>query len=191
MQFPKKHAVILGTVFIGLTLVGAGCDIVTTSNYTPPANQSAYKTEVQKVTDDQQRLVLATPVPTVSKSQERENIARRAKTFDVQNKVGYVYLVSFGKVMASYVITGKVSSLNSYITPLDRIAEYDGRPCKYSGTNCFVTSSPDIDGAYGENADGIFFFTTDGAYTEWRGEYMYSDAPLHLATPVELTREIK
>ena len=41
------------------------------------------------------------------------------------------------------------------------------------------------------NTDGIFFFTTEGAYVEWKGDYMMSDQPLKLTTTPELVREIK
>ena len=43
---------------------------------------------------------------------------------------------------------------------------------------------PDIDGSYGENDNGIFFFTTDGKYVEWTGTYLYSDIPMQVDAPV-------
>jgi hypothetical protein len=55
---------------------------------------------------------------------------------------------------------------------------------------CYVVNAPDLDGTYGENVEGIFFFTTEGAYVEWKGEYMMSDQPLKLSTPPELVRQI-
>jgi hypothetical protein len=50
--------------------------------------------------------------------------------------------------------------------------------------------SPDIDGSYGENAHGVFFFTTDGAYVEWSGTYFWTDRPLKLTQPPELVIDI-
>ena len=41
----------------------------------------------------------------------------------------------------------------------------------------------DIDGSYGENDQGIFFFTPDGKYIEWTGTYLYSDIPFEVDTP--------
>ena len=38
----------------------------------------------------------------------------------------------------------------------------------------------DVDGSYGENDTGIFFFTTDGKYVEWTGTYLYSDIPFEI-----------
>lgn len=168
-------------------LIAASC---TVSN--PP--QSSYTSDSSKVEQTQQKLQAAVPIPDLKTSAERQNIARRAVTFDDENKVTYIYLVNFGKVMAFYTVKGKVSSLNSFLTPLDKLVFDDGKPCN-SGSDatnpCYLVAGPDIDGAYGENADGIFFYTTDGAYVEWRGDYMVSDQPLKLTTPPELTREVK
>lgn len=41
----------------------------------------------------------------------------------------------------------------------------------------------DVDGSYGENDQGIFFFTPDGKYIEWTGIYLYSDIPFEVTTP--------
>ena len=38
----------------------------------------------------------------------------------------------------------------------------------------------DVDGSYGENDNGIFFFTPDGKYIEWTGIYLYSDIPFEV-----------
>ena len=54
-----------------------------------------------------------------------------------------------------------------------------------------VVDSPQLDGSYGSNGDGIFFFTTEGAYVEWNGEYMVSDYPLKLSTQPELVRVVE
>ena len=42
----------------------------------------------------------------------------------------------------------------------------------------------DVDGSYGENDAGIFFFTPDGKYIEWTGTYLYSDIPFIVEDPV-------
>jgi hypothetical protein len=132
------------------------------------------------VTDN---VVKSIPVPQLTSSSERANVAERAKRFDNPNKISYVYLVNYGKVMAFYTVKGKISSLNSYMTPEQKV--------EYSGSGNVVVDAPDIDGTYGSNVEGIFFFTTEGAYVEWKGDYMMSDQPLKLTTPPELVREIK
>lgn len=151
---------------------------------------NSYAQDAKVVEQTQQRVQDSVPIPQIKTSAERKNIAARAELFDVENKISYIYLVSYGKVMAFYPVQGKVSSLNSFLSPVDKLVSSDGSRCT-SGYACYVVSAPDIDGAYGENAEGIFFFTTDGAYVEWNGEYMVSDQPLKLTTQPELIREIK
>ena len=46
-----------------------------------------------------------------------------------------------------------------------------------------------MDGSYGENDNGIFFFTPDGKYVEWTGIYLYSDIPFELDAPTVLLQE--
>lgn len=161
----------------------------------------SYQADTQKVEETQKRVQDAVPIPQIKTSAERQNIAKRAKLFDDENKITYIYLVNFGKVMAFYPVKGKVSSLNSYMTPEDKLVYADGSVCdrnkSYGGQGadswepCYNVAAPDIDGAYGVNSDGIFFFTTEGAYVEWKGDYMVSDQPLKLTTQPELVREIK
>lgn len=133
------------------------------------------------------------PVPNLTTSSERKNVAKRAEIFNNEEKISYIYLVSYGKVMAFYTVQGKVSSLRSYMTPTEKLIYADGRECGAYSTSvaCYTVSAPDIDGTYGENVEGIFFFTTEGAYVEWKGEYMMSDQPLKLTTPPALVREIE
>ena len=188
----KKYLLTGAVAFTAFILVGQGCVEASSSS------QSTYQNDTQKVEDTQKDLQQSTPIPTLSRSVERENIARRAETFDVQNKVSYIYLVSYGKVMANYTVDGKVSSLNSYLAPMEKLVNSNGSPCSLKNTYgydggadpCYTVSSPDIDGAYGENTDGIFFFTTDGVYVEWKGEYMMSDEALQLSTPPALVRTV-
>jgi hypothetical protein len=45
---------------------------------------------------------------------------------------------------------------------------------EYYGSTPVVTQAADLDGTYGDNATGIFWFTPDGVYQEWSGMYFYS-----------------
>lgn len=155
---------------------------------------SRAQNEVTQSSDIQKNLVEAVPIPQLSNSLERENVAKRAELFNTPDKISYIYLVNYGKVMAFYTVKGKVSSLQSYMIPTERLIRGNGEPCdtQYSGEyGCYTVAAPDIDGTYGENVEGIFFFTTEGAYVEWHGDYMMSDQPLKLTTSPELIREIK
>ncbi len=178
-------------LLLGMTVL-SGCDMSYTASPTP------IKNEMQKANEIQNKIVNNVPIPQLTNSVERNMVAERAKRFDVPNKIGYVYLMSFGKVLSFYPIKGKVASLRSYLVPVEKMVADDGGPCtkEWRGSdgialNCFQVEAPDIDGTYGENVQGIFFYTTEGQYVEWNGEYLYSEEPLKIATPVELTRQVK
>jgi hypothetical protein len=128
------------------------------------------------------------PTPTdISYSLERYNLIRRAYWVngqrekantlpcEIQKPLGYIVLFSGNTVVGRFVVDGKVSSLNSFLTP---DTEY---PTLDSINNDWLA---DIDGSYGENDNGIFFFTTDGKYVEWTGTYLYSDIPFEVDDPV-------
>ncbi len=117
--------------------------------------------EVQQTNSIQKKLVLDVPIPQLETSQERINVGKRAEIFSKAGKISYIYLLSYGKVMAFYTVKGKVSSLRSYMAPMDKLVDYKGNPCTPNTITgeCFVVEAPDIDGTYGENVSGIFFFT--------------------------------
>ena len=134
------------------------------------------------------------PTPTdIDYSLERYNLIRRAYWVNGQREkanavicqvvkpLGYIVLFTDnGAVVGRFVVDGKVSSLNSYLTPDSEYYEVDSGG---SGTNWNDWIS-DVDGSYGENDNGIFFFTIDGNYIEWTGTYLYSDIPFEVADPV-------
>jgi prepilin-type N-terminal cleavage/methylation domain-containing protein len=149
-------------------------------------------TEMRDAREVQNKIVKTVALPQLETSLERVNVSKRAEIFNQENKVSYIYLVSFGRVMAFFTVKGKVSSLRSYMVPTEKIVFGNGEPCTWSSSErCHVVNAPDIDGTYGENVAGIFFFTTEGAYVEWKGDYMMSDQPLKLTTQPELVRNIK
>ena len=151
--------------------------------------------QLDNLATNQAKLVTAVPAPQLQNSLERQNIAKRAETFNKPEKISYIYLISYGKVMAFYPVKGKVSSLNSYMVPQEQLVYGDGTKCNegsgVSTQRCYVVSAPDIDGSYGQNSNGIFFYTTDGTYVEWNSEYLMADQPLQLATQPELVRQVK
>jgi len=147
------------------------------------------KFEAELTEANHYKLIQVVPAPQLETSQERKNLVRRLETFNNENKISYIYLVSFGKVMTFYTVKGKVSSVNSKLTSAEQIVPgYNGY---YSNSNGKVVESPQLDGSYGTNGNAIFFFTTEGAYVEWNGEYMLADQPLTLVTPPALIRAIE
>ena len=127
------------------------------------------------------------PTPTdLDFSLERYNLIRRAYWVNgqrekaaavvcqVEKPLGYIVLFTeSGSVVGRFVVDGKVSSLNSYLTPDSE--EYSSNYSRWIA---------DVDGSYGENDAGIFFFTPDGKYVEWTGTYLYSDIPFEVGDPV-------
>lgn len=145
-----------------------------------------------KVTAD--KLVNNQPTPTdIDYSLERYNLIRRAYWVNgqrekantlvcaIEKPLGYIVLFTeSGAVVGNFVVDGKVSSLNSYLTPDSEYYElcYGG---EWTHENKWLS---DVDGSYGENDNGIFFFTPDGKYIEWTGTYLYSDIPFTVDDPV-------
>jgi len=151
--------------------------------------KSTVEQEKDKTEQNQQKLLKNQPPISLEWSLERDNINRRTQLWNDTNKVSYIYLVSYGKVMAFYTIKGKVSSVNSQITNPEQIVKDPYTHYETRGGQ--VVPSPAEDGSYGSNGDAVFFFTTEGAYVEWAGSYMLADQPLKLTTQPELVREIK
>ena len=173
----KFIAILVAIMIIGTLLVS--CDDVEygSRNDTLKQQQSANNLQHNQ------------PTPTdIDYSLERYNLIRRtywvngqrekANTLPcaVEKPLGYIVLFTdSGAVVGSFIVDGKVSSLNSFLTP---DTEY---PCYDSTSNDWLA---DVDGSYGQNDNGIFFFTPDGKYIEWTGTYLYSDIPMVVDDPV-------
>ena len=146
------------------------------------------------------------PTPSdIEYSLERYNLIRRtywvngmrekanALPCEIEKPLGYIILFSGNTVVGQFVVDGKVSSLNSFLTPDSEY--YSGEASCVSpisksghiksGSYTYVNKwLADVDGSYGENDSGIFFFTPDGKYVEWTGTYLYSDIPFEIDAPV-------
>lgn len=133
------------------------------------------------------------PTPTdLEYSLERYNLIRRAYWVngqrekamslpcEIQRPLGYIILMSGNTVVGRFEVDGKVSSLNSFLTPDSDYYEYNGGSSSSYKNNWIA----DVDGSYGANDNGIFFFTPDGKYIEWTGTYLYSDIPFIVENPV-------
>jgi hypothetical protein len=192
-------------VVLALVMVTAlfltGCAETNSKGYTKgELEQSTLLQEAYKSEMNQERMIKAVPIPEYKTSQERQLLVDRLNRLNVENKIGYVYLTSYGRVMAFYTVKGKVMSINSLLTNPQQIVTKratvrgaNGESISSGDYGQFAVDSPDLDGTYGPDgpSDGIFFFTTDGAYVEYKGEYLYSDKPLKITTAPELVREIK
>lgn len=174
-----KKILILGISLLILT----GCE------------ETGSSSDVSNTLDVGSKLSENQPTPTdIDYSLERYNLIKRAYWVNgMRDKanalpspiadmpLGYVILITeSGDILGSFVVDGKVTSLNSYLTPDSEFYECVGDYCSDGSTNNENHWLPDIDGSYGENDSGIFFFTTDGKYIEWTGTYLYSDIPFEV-----------
>ena len=101
MKIKKIIVLLVLTVSI---LIISGCSTTTSS------------LEQELTEQNQRKLLKNQPPPKLSWSLERANITKRTKLWNDENKIAYIYLINYGKVMAFYTIKGKASSVNSQIT---------------------------------------------------------------------------
>lgn len=172
---------IISIIIAAIMCIGlVACGEIDASAYGTREDVRSTKTAANKLQFNQ-------PTPTdIDYSLERYNLIRRAYWVngqrekantipcELQKPLGYIVLFSGSTIVGNFVVDGKVSSLNSYLTP----------DSEYYSASYTVEWLSDIDGSYGENDSGIFFFTTDGKYIEWTGTYLYSDIPFIVDNPV-------
>ena len=144
----------------------------------------------EKVTDEVARSAqTAVPLPLATLKGggwlERVNLSKRLVRTSQKNKIGYLYLMSFGKFVGYYVVKGKISSVNSQMTNADQTWD-SGRD-----TTDTVVDSIGDDGSWGPNeggAAGVFFFTATDVFVETTLDWLYSDKPLAIANVPQLLK---
>lgn len=187
--------VILIIVFIILSAVVCtsltGCTTSTTYS----------TTDVEKTLNIARNLEQSQPTPVdINYSLERYNLIRRAYWVngqrekantlicEIEKPLGYIALfLENGACVGNFIVDGKITSLNSFLTPDSEYYElvHGGTYREY---NKWLS---DVDGSYGENDSGIFFFTPDGKYIEWTGTYLYSDIPFEIDDAVVSYKEVR
>lgn len=168
-------------ILIVATILLTGCDI------TPSATQQNIA-DTQKTTEN---ILSNQKTPTdINFSLERYNLIKRAYwvngqrqkadavSCNVERPIGYVTLIVGNTILCEYTVDGKISSLNSYLSADSEYYEFSSG----NGT-CRNNWLADVDGSYGTNVDGIFWFDCNGNYHEWNGQYHYSDIPLTINDP--------
>lgn len=185
----KKIFSIIFTVIMVLTMgswmVGCDIDMTTTSN--------GSQQDVINTKNTANILQANQPTPTdIEYSLERYNLIRRAYWVngqrekanalpcEIEKPLGYIVLFAGNTVVGNFVVDGKVSSLNSFLTPDSKYYEADMGTSRINNNEWLA----DVDGSYGENDSGIFFFTVDGKYIEYSGDYLYSDIPFEVKSPI-------
>lgn len=150
--------------------------------------KSNTRVDIEKTVEAGNTLAGNQPTPTdLAYSLERYNLIRRAYWVNGQKEkaravarpaevpLGYCVLFSeMGTVIGQFNVDGKVTSLNSYLQ-----GDY-----YYNTGSSIQLPMPDVDGSYGSNDNGIFFFTPQWQYIEWKGSYIYSDTPFKVSDTV-------
>ena len=191
MKITTKRFAITITLFVMIVAIimalsGCGSADIT-------ASAATARTDRQTTLGIGDKLAAAQPTPAdIDYSLERYNLIKRAYWVNGQREkaqavicgidrpLGYAVLFTDnGAIVGSFIVDGKISSLNSFLSPDSEYYEYLAG--EYSTKNLWL---PDVDGSYGENDSGIFFFTPDGKYIEWTGTYLYSDIPFIVDDPV-------
>lgn len=177
----KKFLVLL----IVIILLFTGC----TDGY---GSDTATKQNVQDTKTATENILTNQTTPTdISFSLERYNLIKRAYWVnghrekanqvrcDIEKPIGYITLIVGNSILCQYTVDGKISSLNSYLSP-----DSDYYELNSGSVTCRNYWLADVDGSYGTNVNGIFWFDCDGNYHEWNGTYHYSDIPLHIEDPI-------
>ena len=186
----KKISVLFIVTLLVVSCLFTGCEYVETNG---SVIDKANTQEAASTLQSNQ------PTPTdITYSLERYNLIRRAYWVngqrekanalpcEIEKPLGYVILLTeAGGIVGKFTVDGKVSSLNSFLTPDSEYYEYSAG--ETSRKNDWLA---DVDGSYGENDTGIFFFTPDGKYVEWSGTYLYSDIPFSVDAPVVSYTEV-
>lgn len=186
-------------ILIGLMmLLIAGIVIFSCTGCTLDSSPSNTYQDVNNTMNVGNQMVSNQPTPTdINYSLERYNLIRRAYWVNGQREkaialpceitkpLGYVVLFTeSGNVIGQFTVDGKVTYLDTWLTPDTEYYELDTDYSNKSGNSWHNEWLPDVDGCYGPKQDGIFFFTTDGKYIEWAGTYLYSDIPFSIDNTV-------
>ena len=199
----KKVSLIMILCVVAVCFMG--CDYEDTGSRADTRNTLAMGNKLQE----------NQPTPSdIDYSLERYNLIRRTYWVNGQREkartlpceiadipLGYIVLVADnGSVIGKFTVEGKVSSLNSYLTPDSEYYSGEASAVSVIKRNSDVSDMnygyvnkwlPDVDGSYGENDKGIFFFTPDGKYIEWTGTYLYSDIPFIVKDAVVTYKEVE
>lgn len=177
--------IFMASIIAAASILFAGCTAIPTGG--------AYE-DSEATKEVANKLQSAQPTPRdINYSLERYNLIRRAYwvngqrekanalVCEIEKPLGYIVLFTEGGgAVGRFVVDGKVSSLNSFLTPDSDYYEV-ANGSELTKYNSWLA---DVDGSYGENDSGIFFFTPDGRYIEWTGIYLYSDIPFEVDDPV-------
>lgn len=158
MRSTKRQRVIASTLALAAALSLSGCSM-------GPSEDDKKRDELQskKATG-----------PTL----EKANLDEKRKREENPNAIGYLYVLSFGKILGYYVTKGKISSNGSQATP-EQSVDWTCHDWSASRScESVVVDGPQDDGSYGSGDPGIFFFLADGTKVVTNLDYLQTDRPI-------------
>jgi hypothetical protein len=184
IQSKLKYAYILISLLLVLFTLLSGCEPALIYD-----NTSTHEIGQQQTEEVVKNLIENDELPQPKNALERENLKKRIEFMDQKDRIGYLYILTAnGQLIREVQVLGKTTGLNTYLTPMEQIEWYEGVDLgEYYGDVAITTEAPDLDGTYGENMDGIFWFTPDDIYQELVGSssaiVFYSSERLSFSTP--------
>jgi hypothetical protein len=170
----KKWAVMAVIPVVAILTMVTGC-----TGDSPKGSAQATGQKLTETAFAKQQAAVPYPADQLTSSLERSNLRRRLLELNKPDKLGYVYIINFGKIIGYYAIKGKVSNTDSQMTT-STIVEHHG---DNGGGGNITYPAPGDDGSYGVNETGNFFFTVEGVLVETDLNYLYADAPLPIDVP--------
>jgi hypothetical protein len=116
----------------------------------------------------------------ITDNTEIDNIKKRLELMSKPGVLMYIVLLNqAGQPIMYEGVTSKITSSGKQLTkPYSVGQHYIGG--QNGGTSYLVEQQPADNGLWGSSGDYIYYWNTDGAYRQWSGDYILSDAPLRL-----------
>lgn len=155
---------------LGLTLMAGSCDQQPTS--------STKNSEASKAA------AAADSISFAAGNAEIDNIKKRLQLTSDPALMGYVVLFNdMGQPILYTTVKGKVTSGGKRLTAPFQETKL-GRNGVGDASSSDFTDAPSDEGTWGSSNPYIYFWTTEGQYIQWSGNYLYSDKPFRLnSTP--------
>jgi hypothetical protein len=124
-----------------------------------------------------------------SENAEIDNIKARLQLTADPGLVGFVVLLNeMGQPVMYTGVKGKITSGSKRLTRTD---EYSCETARGGGYTCDFRPSASDEGTYGSSNPYIFFWTPEGQYVQWSGEYLYSDKPIRLSSDPLIVTQVQ
>lgn len=158
-----------------LMLIAIGCLLGFTAAFDDNCGNTENKTataEQSATEQNQTHLLQVQPPPRLDWSLERDNLTKRFKLQNDRAQMFYMYVFVPGvPTPIAYYQVNKVSSVDSHLTNPQQIV-------RWGQSGLTTLPSPDEDGSYGTNGNGVFGFTPEEVYVEHNMLYLVTTVPV-------------